>query len=281
MQRFQLTCVLLCLVVGCSSAKTFTKNSKPSKPSSIETQFEMARAHETDGQLAKAETAYRSLCESQPNVARYHQRRGVVLTRLGQRDVGLAELEKAHQLDPTNTNILNDLGYAHLQSGETEKAVEHFKKTLALDARNTRANNNLALALGYGGDLKESFKIFQSTMPESEALTNLGYLATQNGQTDLAVKAYSRALTLDPDTKSAAEALTQLALMDQDLEQTRSIANDLNAAPTEPEEFPLTPDSIAKSEKVAVRQATSRPRPTAPTTADATSVKVLLSDREE
>lgn len=298
MRGFRLAGLLLCVLLGCSSAKPFAKTVSPQKLADQEIQFEMARGNEKEGQLAKAEASYRELCEAKPDVARYHQRFGVVLTRLGKRDEGIAELERARQMEPQNTNILNDLGYAHLQSGESAKAVTLFKKTLEIDSQNKRANNNLALALGYEGDLKESFRTFQNTMPEAEALTNLGYVATQNGNTNLAVKAYSRALTLEPDKKSAAEALTQLALLDQDIEQTRDIANDLNSvndlrieqSSEEPEEFPLNRASLAKqaktpisnkTPKVSVSHTAPRKKSVSSTTDSSTSAKVLLSNHEE
>ncbi len=178
----------------------------------------------------KAERVYRSLCESEPKDAKYHHRLGVVLLRLGQPVEGLQELTHASQLDPTNLNILNDVGYGYLRSGDTQKAIETLTKAREIDPQNNRASNNLALALGYQGELRESFKIFQQTMSESEALANLGYLATQSGKTDLAIKAYSRALSQDPDMKSAAEALAQLGTIHQDLESSRSIAADLDPA---------------------------------------------------
>lgn len=294
MRGIQLTTLLLCVVLGCSSAKPFAKSFKALKPTDHEMQFDLAHASETDGQLAKAEAGYRELCTAKPNVPRYHQRWGVVLTRMGQRQAGLAELELAHKLEPDNANILNDLGYAYLQSGESAKATEMFRKTLEFDPQNKRANNNLALALGYEGDLKESFRMFQNTMPEAEALANLGYVATQNGNTDLAVKAYSRSLTLEPDKRSAAEALTQLALLDQDIEQTHSIANDLNSlndpSAEEPEEFPLSRSAPAKQAKVSTNQNSpkvpaTRKTPSKKSVSQVTSVspseKVLLSERDE
>ncbi len=302
MRGFRLTGLLLCVFLGCSSAKPFAKTVSPQKPADQDMQFEMARGNEKEGHLAKAEASYRELCEAKPDVARYHQRWGVVLTRLGRRDEGVTELERARQMDPKNTNILNDLGYAHLQSGESAKAVTLFKKTLEIDSQNKRANNNLALALGYEGDLKESFRTFQNTMPEAEALTNLGYVATQNGNTGLAVKAYSRALTLEPDKKSAAEALTQLALLDQDIEQSRGIANDLNTAndlrnelrnghsSDALAEYPLKRASASKQAKspvssnppkVSVSHSAPRKKSVSATTDTSTSAKVLLSNHEE
>lgn len=285
MRQLLLSSLMLGVLFGCSSAKPLAKTINTLKGPDHEMQFDLARASESDGQLDKAAAGYRGLCEDKPNVARYHQRHGVVLTRMGQRSEGLAELEHARKLEPNNTNILNDLGYAYLQSGEAEQAADLFKKTLEIDPRNKRANNNLALALGYDGNLKESFRILQSTMPESEALATLGYLAAQSGKTDIAVRAYSRALTLEPENKSAAEALTQLALLEHDINPTRDIADDLKSGnellSEEPEEFPLNPASSTTQTKVPVGETTLRKTSLSPTTNINPSEKVLLSERDE
>lgn len=233
MRGIAIICVVLCMSAGCSSARPFAKKEAARQVSEQETQFELARAQESEGQLAKAEATLRELCAAKPNDPQYRQRLGVVLTRLGQRPAGIAELEQAHLLATQNTHIINDLGYAYLQSGDSAKAIEMFRKTLAIDPQDRRANNNLALAVGYDGDLKESYRLFQSTVTEAEALSNLGYLAAQNGKTDLAIKAYSRVLTLEPDRKSAAEALTQLALLNSNQQANQSIATDLNNSEVE------------------------------------------------
>ena len=311
MRGIHFTSILLCAILGCSTSKPFAKTFHSQKAPDFEMQFEVARANEKEGQLTKAESGYRELCEAKPDVARNHQRLGVVLTRMGQRDAGIAELERARQLEPQNTAILNDLGYAHLQTGDSARAAKLFKKPLELDPQNKRANNNLALALGYEGDLKESFRMFQNTLPEADALSNLGYVATQSGNKELAVKAYSRALTLEPDKKAAAEALTQIALLDRDIEQNQSIANDLNmiddersngpkvdetalfprdrAASTKQPKVNVTGNSpkattsrtTNSNKKVAVSDETPRRNSATATTAINTSGKVLLSEREE
>lgn len=228
MRHTRLICgIVLSFCVGCSSTKQLTQHLNPLNPADNALRFDMARASESDGRLAKAEEVYRSLCESHPKDAKFHQRLGVVLIRLGRHEQGLQELNLANQLDPSDLNILNDLGYGYLRSGDTETAIKTLTKARDLDPQNKRTNNNLALALGYHGELRESLKIFQQTMSETEALANLGYLATQSGNTELATKAYSRALSLDPEMKSAAEALAQLASLREDLESARSIAKDL------------------------------------------------------
>lgn len=315
MRGIRLASLLLCAIIGCSSGKPFAKTLHSQKAPDLEMQFEVARANEKDGQLARAESGYRGLCEAKPDVARNHQRLGVVLARMGQRDAGIAALDRARQLEPQNTSILNDLGYAYMQSGDSANAAKLFKKALELDPQSKRANNNLALALGYEGDLKESFRMFQNTLPEADALSNLGYVATQSGNKELAVKAYSRALTLEPDKKTAAEALTQIALLDRDLEENQSIADDLNtiddershgrkvaetasvprdratdrAASAKQPKVNVTNNSSKASttrtannnKKVAVSDETPRKKSASATTDTNTSGKVLLSEREE
>lgn len=219
--------VALTLLVGCSSTKQFAQRVNPLKPTDHALQFDLARASESDGHLAKAETTYRGLCEARPKEAKHHQRLGVVLIRLGRHEEGLQELNVASQMEPSNIHILNDVGYGYLRSGDAEKAIETLTKAREIDPQNEQTTNNLALAYGYHGDLRESLKIFQQSLSESEAMANLGYLATQSGNTELAIKAYSRSLSLDPEMKSAAEALAQLATIHQDIESSRSIAADL------------------------------------------------------
>ena len=204
---FLLTTLLLSVLVGCSATKPFASKSQKAKTklSEDEMQFDLAQAAEKDGQFARSAEVYRKLSEEKPQVALLHQRLGIVLIRMGQHPEGLVELERAVQLEPANPYLLNDLGYACLQTGDTDRATELFRKALKINPQSKRSNNNLALALGYSGDLKESFRVFQSTLTEPEALENLGYLAAQSGNAELAVKAYSRALSLEPERKSAGD----------------------------------------------------------------------------
>ncbi|MDA0590284.1 MAG: hypothetical protein O3C17_19970 [Planctomycetota bacterium] len=62
-------------------------------------------------------------------------------------------------------------------------------------------------------------------MTEAQAMSNLGYIATQTGKKDFAIECYSRALDLDSDMTEAKEALVQLADLDRRLEHRKSIAS--------------------------------------------------------
>lgn len=67
-----------------------------------------------------------------PNDAVDHLRFGFVqFKKFRQLDAGIAEMEKALQLDSTNSIAYNHLGYAYLAKGEPKKALEMIDKYIA------------------------------------------------------------------------------------------------------------------------------------------------------
>ena len=104
--------------------------------------------------------------------------------------------------------------------------------------------NNLALAVGYRGGYDESFRLFRRIMTEAEANTNLGYIYAQRGEGQMAVKHYSRALDLDPELRSAAEALAQLAEMKRTFESENPASVQWASRQTGPEPPPSQEESL-------------------------------------
>lgn len=228
-------CVALS-VTGCASLKTAGKAagrnpvaglaSKADKPGQNERELRlsMGRIKEREGQLQKAREIYESLLQEQSEDATAHHRLGVVLTRLGDMDGGLEHLRQADSLQPDHAPILNDLGYACMMSNRFDVAQQIFLTAIEQDPGDQRALNNLALAYGYNGDMENCFATFRRTMPEAEALSNLGYVAMQIGRRDMATSCFSRALAIDPEQKRAAEALVQVADLDRQLQQRKDLA---------------------------------------------------------
>lgn len=229
------SCLALALCVGCSApSMNFTQKVKPSKAlnpialkkqNSLDTKFNLAQVREQEGELHKAEEMYRALSEADPKNGDYQHRLGVVLCREGKLDKGLEALRIADSLKPDQPEILNDLGYATLMVGKFELAEQVFAAVLEIDPQNERAINNQGIALGMAGRYDEAFAHFRRVKPEAEALANLGYVAMQTGRRDFALDCYSRALRRDPELRSAAEAMTQLADLDHQIEQRKMIAN--------------------------------------------------------
>lgn len=230
---------LLTLSIGCAAPtfKTALKMpgskstvSKPLNPIAAKKQqdlvmrFDMAQVREQEGELLKARQLYEELIVADPKNGDYHHRLGVVQCREGKFDKGLESLRTADSLKPDQPEILNDLGYATMMVGKFDLAEQVFLTVLDLNPQDERAINNLGLSLGMAGRFDESYSAFRRVMPESQALTNLGYVSTQAGNCEFAVDCYSRALKLDPTNRKAAEAMTQLADLRRQIDQRKAIA---------------------------------------------------------
>jgi Flp pilus assembly protein TadD len=67
-----------------------------------------------------------------PKNAAAYQQLGVTQMKLKQTEAAVTSLEQAAQLDPTSTEILNNLAQAYTQGGKTKEAAEAFRKAEAL-----------------------------------------------------------------------------------------------------------------------------------------------------
>jgi len=67
---------------------------------------------------------------------------------------GLASLEEASRLAPTNANILTDLAVAYLSSVNINKASEYAEKAVRLDPNNAVAQDVFKRVLNFGNGLK-------------------------------------------------------------------------------------------------------------------------------
>lgn len=206
-----------CLLSGCTQLPHWAHNPFSDPIKDREMRYSFAQVVEKDGNLHKAEMAYRQLQKEAPKNANYAHRLGVTLVREGRIEEGLVELRKAADLKPEDVAILNDLGYTLVVSGEYEAAESVLRKAMGYDQRNPRTINNLALALGYDGRTQEAYELFRRHGTEAEARSNLAYLLAQRGQMDHAMREYNLALNKDPSHKPAAEALLQLTEIQRDL----------------------------------------------------------------
>jgi Flp pilus assembly protein TadD len=217
-----------------------------------EMKFSLAKLREQDDQLVKAKKTYEELLQADPENADYNHRYGVVLFRLGRYEDGIEALRVADSTRPNDPEILNDLGFSCMVTGENTQAISVFETALEVDPQNERATNNLAMAHGYNGEFDEAYAIFQRIMTEAQAMSNLGYIATQSGRKEFAIECYSRALDLDPEMDEAKEALVQLADLERRIEQRRSIASE---SVSNAEKVIHASASVPAGQKNRVRQA--------------------------
>ncbi len=189
---------------------------------------------------------------AEPDNPAYLDSHGFALARAGRAEEGLPLLERAHALNPEDTDTIGHLADLHLMRNENAKAVPYLRKMLAKDPKNELYNNNLAYTLSeLNQDLDEALKMvnlalefspgnpvyldtkgwiyFKLGMPEKalplldEAIAKepgLGAVYIHRGdihffmgRLDAALEQYRLGIRLEPEFPGAADHLARLTLI--------------------------------------------------------------------
>lgn len=214
----------------------------------------LAHLQERKGNLKQALQMYSELHQLKPQDVEICQRMGIVFQRLGRPQDAVSYFMTGLRQEPHNSALLADFGYALLLQNDLQSAEFALRQAIKDDPANRRAVTNLAMVLGHQGRFDESYSLFKQVGSEAEANANLAYIHVQRGEGREAVKRYSRALTLDSNLTSAANALVQIAEM-------RQRTNDVNGseplnrvARTEPAKS-VEHQSLPSAPSIAVTQA--------------------------
>ena len=119
-------------------------------------------------------------------------------------------------IEVTEDNWLMCNNYANIlkESGEYEKAVEHFRAALEVRPNNAEVHNNLAGALGKLGRTEEEIKHYRRALelkPDfAVAHYNLATVFLLRGRMDEAIASYRKAVEFQPDY---VEAISQLGFV--------------------------------------------------------------------
>ncbi|MCH7987917.1 MAG: tetratricopeptide repeat protein [Planctomycetes bacterium] len=196
---------------------------------SIQTQLDIARLHEHQKKFIQARKMYLSILDDDPRNANAYHRLGVVLTRMGKQDEAIPYYQRAVELNPMSSEILSDFGYALFLNDDFEIAEEALQQALAIDPTHKRSIGNLAMVRGHQGYFKDCLSLFREIVPEAEAYANLAFIHVQRGEGRLAIQRYGEALSINDNLESAAEALVQIAKLQNRVEGHAPGLNNLPA----------------------------------------------------
>jgi tetratricopeptide (TPR) repeat protein len=144
-------------------------------------------------------------CTSRNNVALTNV--GVYLLETGRQEEGMADLQKALEIDSNDMFAHNDLGKAFLNMGRDTEAIAHFQKALDISPKVAVVHNNLGDAFLHTGHVKEAVTQYQKALEINpdyfEAGNNLRLVLGQPGLENEAIVYNQDVLEINPDNAEA------------------------------------------------------------------------------
>ncbi len=135
------------------------------------------------GRLDEVEKLYKDFIQKHPGIAKAHLAYASFLNEQGRPEEGLAQLEKAKDLDPNDPAVWNNLANFYSHSDEMPKVFSYLEKAIELDPEEPVYLHNLAI-LVY--TMRKDAKLYFGTEDEMEIF---------NRSLDL----YRKAVKLDPE----------------------------------------------------------------------------------
>lgn len=134
----------------------------------------------------------------------FHYKMGISYLNAGDIQMAYVQFQRALQLSPDDSKILNSLGLIYLHLENFKKAEEIFLKAVYEDDRFSDAYNNLGVTHMKTGQWQEAIKSFEKALsnplyqtPE-RAFHNLGISYYRIRQFDLAIEAFQNAIKRSP-----------------------------------------------------------------------------------
>lgn len=133
-------------------------------------------------------------------------RAGMANERTGNYPGAVRAYRRGLEVAPTDVELLNSLGFALFQQGESEQAVTALERALDVDPQHWKAHNNMALAAIDLGELELAEAHYRESIaiqPQPAIYNDLGFVLERQGLVDEATSLYREALALDPASASA------------------------------------------------------------------------------
>lgn len=181
----------------------------------LDIQFGLTRIIERNGELEEAKKSYAKIVAADQSYSPALHRLGVVAAQQEELETAIEFLSAAIELEPESASMLGDLGYVYLLDSQFESAEKYLAQAFEMDSDDPRITNNLALAMGYQRKIKRSLSLFRRSNPESQALTNIGYIYSQLGELEQARRYFHAALDIDSSVQQAAIGLLEIDKLSQ------------------------------------------------------------------
>ena len=167
--------------------------------------------------LPMAEAACRQALSIKPAHGETLSLLGVILFHTGRYGEGLAQIEKACKVAPTNAIFISNLGSFQLKRGEPTLAERACRRAIALQPLLAVAHSNLAAALSTLGRLVESIVAYEESIKKGnddpELYLRMVWVHIQAQDWRKAIKTLAHAGSLLPDDRAIVGRMAALRLL--------------------------------------------------------------------
>jgi len=136
-------------------------------------------------------------------------------TKMGKTKESLVMYEKLAATNPTAEG-LNILADAYMKEKLYDKAARTYRKLIELNPKKAAYYSSAAYAYGLNGDLDRQIEYYQKSLKfdyeDDEVYMNLGAAYEKKGLFQEAMKAYTTAYELNPDSTKAARKIPQMKI---------------------------------------------------------------------
>lgn len=162
-----------------------------------ETLYSVSRLLVVQGRDGEADPILRRSIREHPDFIPSYFELAEIEMRAGRLGSAMETLTAAHDRDPENALLLNNIGMCWLLRDEYNRALEYFTRAAAKDPDDARFRANMATALGMSGRYDESFSLFRQVLNPGFSHYNVGVIALARDDHQRAVEEFSAALHYD------------------------------------------------------------------------------------
>ena len=145
-----------------------------------------------------------------PDLAEANNLLGLAYERLGSYAHAAEAYERALSVAPDNPRVLNNLGHSLSLAGRQADALKRLKQAERQAPGAPQILHNIALVQARMGKFGDALKSFTRAYGEYDARRKTAELLEQAGRFDEAIKHYSAALKMQPDSAPVLERLAEL-----------------------------------------------------------------------
>ncbi len=173
------------------------------KTLSVQQAINLAVQHYSAGDLAKAESIYQQILQSDPNHPVALHLLGVIAHQVGKNDIAVDLIGKALTAQPDYVEAYYNLGIVLKSQGKLDDAAAIYHKALDIKPDYLEVHSNLGNVLQDQGKLDDAAASYQMALainPDNAVVNyNLGNVLKDQRKLDDAVASYHKALAIKPD----------------------------------------------------------------------------------